>query len=144
MKEIRDEDMMSIDPEKAVDSLTLPPPEEEANTELHLSPSLLDTSQIDGEICSFSCGSQHTAILTTNGSLYTYGRNLEGQLGLGSRTSIDVPTEVTALRQDCISRVAAGADFTTAISDSGTVFGWGSNAAGQLGKAPVEADGKVH
>ena len=28
------------------------------------------------------------------------------------------------------------------MSDTGTVFGWGSNAGGQLGKPPIETDGK--
>ena len=142
MTEINEEDLIrSIEPEKALDPLSIPPTEE-TNTEMHLYPCLMDTSQIDGKVHSVSCGSQHTAILTTNGSLYTFGRNLEGQLGLGSRTSVKVPTAVTALIQDCVCQVATGADFTTAITDSGTVFGWGSNAAGQLGKAPVEAEGK--
>ena len=143
IKEIRDDEVLSIEPEKAIDSLTIPTPEEDTNTETHLSPTIVDTSQIEGQVTSVACGSQHTAILTTSGRLYTCGRNLEGQLGIGSRTSADLPTEVTALRQEVICEVAAGADFTTAISDSGTVFGWGSNAAGQLGKPPVEADGNI-
>lgn len=139
--EIGDEDLMlSIESEKIINPLTLPPPEE-PNTEMHLFPTLLDISQIDGKVHSVSCGSQHTAILTTNGTLFTFGRNLEGQLGLGNRTSVKVPTAVTALSQDCVCQVTAGADFTTAITDSGTVFGWGSNAGGQLGKAPIEAEG---
>ena len=134
--------LLNIDPEKTLDSLAIPAPEE-PNSEQHLSPALINTSNIDGEIHSVACGSQHTVILTRNGALYTLGRNLEGQLGLGSRTSVDTPTEVTSLRQECICEISAGADFTVAVSDSGTVFGWGSNAAGQLGKAPIEADGNT-
>ena len=40
------------------------------------------------KIVSVAVGSQHTALLTFSGKLFTYGRNLEGQLGLGNRQSV--------------------------------------------------------
>ena len=39
--------------------------------------------------------------------------------------------------------MSAGADFTVALTDSGTVFGWGSNTSGQLGKPPVDVESKA-
>ena len=37
---------------------------------------------------------------------------------------------VTALQDDCVLAVAVGTDFTMALTNSGTVFGWGSNTSG--------------
>ena len=49
---------------------------------------------------------------------------------------------VTALQDDCVLAVAVGTDFTMALTNSGTVFGWGSNTSGQPGKPPVYVKGK--
>ena len=123
--------MMSLHPQ---DSNT-------TSSDLHLSPSVLDTSMIPERIVSVAAGSQHTALVTGSGKLFTYGRNLEGQLGLGNRQSVKVPAQVTALGENRVTMLGAGADFTVAVTDSGTVFAWGSNAAGQLGRAPLEDPG---
>ena len=123
--------MMSLHPQ---DSNT-------TSSDLHLSPSVLDTSMIGERIVSVAAGSQHTALLTGTGKLFTYGRNLEGQLGQGSRQSVKVPGLVGALAEDRVTLVGAGADFTLAVTHSGSVFAWGSNAAGQLGRAPLEDPG---
>ena len=48
---------------------------------LHLVPSLLDMSAIEGSIEAIACGNQHTVILTSMGTVYTFGRNVDGQLG---------------------------------------------------------------
>ena len=61
--------------------------------------------------------------------------------GLGNRQSIKIPTLVTALGEDKITMIGAGADFTVCVTEAGTVFAWGSNAAGQLGRAPIEDPG---
>ena len=49
---------------------------------LHLVPSLLDMSVIEGSIEAIACGNQHTVILTSMGTVYTFGRNVDGQLGM--------------------------------------------------------------
>ena len=111
-------------------------------SEIHLTPQPLELPPQLGPIASVACGSQHTVLLSRAGRLFSFGRSLEGQLGIGTRTSTKVPTLVTALQDDCVLAVAAGADFTMALTDSGTVFGWGSNTSGQLGKPPVDVEGK--
>jgi alpha-tubulin suppressor-like RCC1 family protein len=47
----------------------------------HLLPTLLPMPPNWGECKSLSAGAQHSALLTTRGELYTWGRNLCGQLG---------------------------------------------------------------
>ncbi|KAF5893394.1 methionine aminopeptidase 2 isoform X2, partial [Clarias magur] len=53
-------------------------------------PALVDVSETS-EINKVSCGSRHTAAITSTGDLYTWGWGLYGQLGHGSRCSSDEP-----------------------------------------------------
>ena len=82
----------------------------------------------------FAASSQHSMFLTDRGILYTQGRSADGQLGNNSRKESKLPTAVSALKDDFICHIAAGADYSVAVAESGTVFAWGSNACGQLGK----------
>lgn len=43
-----------------------------------------------------SCGCHHSALLTREGVLYMWGRNLDGQLGSGTRKEIPIPTPLTS------------------------------------------------
>lgn len=52
----------------------------------------LDVKQI-------AAGENHSAVLTSSGDIYTWGRGDYGQLGLGDFTSKDVPTLLSALDQ---------------------------------------------
>ncbi|XP_076863761.1 uncharacterized protein rccd1 isoform X2 [Brachyhypopomus gauderio] len=53
-------------------------------------PALVDISEVS-EISKVSCGSRHTAVITSTGDLYTWGWGLYGQLGHGSECSSDEP-----------------------------------------------------
>lgn len=39
-----------------------------------------------------SAGCHHNALITKDGSLYTWGRNLDGQIGNGTRREVPIPT----------------------------------------------------
>ncbi len=84
-------------------------------------------------------GEHHTVALCTDGSVYTWGRNVSGQLGDGSYTGSNVPVAVsTSVPSDLyggfkVVAIAAGEDFTLALRADGTVVGWGENGEGQLG-----------
>ncbi|XP_046477721.1 uncharacterized protein ca [Neodiprion pinetum] len=62
---------------------------EEAQT--HLQPSLVDTSSVCGQIVQISTGCHHSCLLTKDGSVYVWGRNLDGQIGNGSRREVTIP-----------------------------------------------------
>lgn len=96
----------------------------------------VDTSLF--KVASVTAGNQHSLILTASGSVLALGRNLDGQLGIGSRKEAKLPTLVSGLKDDVIVEVAASGDFSLAMSDTGSVFAWGNNNGGQLGKPPLD------
>ncbi|XP_068650391.1 uncharacterized protein [Aristolochia californica] len=74
----------------------------------------------------------HTVIATEGGEVFTWGSNREGQLGYTSVDTQPTPRRVGSFRTKVIA-VAAANKHSAAISESGEVFTWGCNKAGQLG-----------
>ncbi|XP_076290430.1 RCC1 and BTB domain containing protein claret [Lasioglossum baleicum] len=60
--------------------------------EAHLKPALVDTSLVRGDIVQISTGCHHNALVTKDGSLYAWGRNLDGQIGNGTKRDVPIPT----------------------------------------------------
>ena len=80
---------------------------------------------------SVSCGFYHTTAIKLDGSLWTWGSNNCGQLGLMDYTWQSSPTQVGSLTT--WSSVDGGYTNTMAIKNDGTLWAWGGNWAGQLG-----------
>ncbi|ELT94295.1 hypothetical protein CAPTEDRAFT_179088 [Capitella teleta] len=82
--------------------------DEEVNVEtvnVQSIPSVLDVEDENHELLSFkdiACGSRHSAAVTDDGSLYSWGCNDYGQLGLGDRISRDSPTKVIHFSKNVI------------------------------------------
>ena len=70
------------------------------------------------------------------GSLLAWGRNEKGQLGDATSTNRLSPTLVRldGIAGD-VSMIAAGAGHSLAITGNGSLYTWGSNEFGQLGRA---------
>jgi len=66
-----------------------------------------------------------------NGTLWAWGNNGDGKLGLGTTTNVGAAQQVGALTT--WYQVCAGQDFTAAIKTDGTLWSWGSNGSGKLG-----------
>jgi len=81
-----------------------------------------------------SCGknSGSTVAIKTDGTLWSWGYNNSGQLGIGNLTWYSSPKQVGSLT-NWVSAVASGL-FTIAVNSSGQLYAWGSNAYGQLGQ----------
>ncbi|MBB6021432.1 YD repeat-containing protein [Paenibacillus sp. JGP012] len=65
------------------------------------------------------------AVLTREGTVWTWGQNDSGQLGQGDRKRRDVPTLVPNLEK--ITEIAIVLQSTFAIQEDGTLWGWGGN-----------------
>lgn len=79
-----------------------------------------------------AAGGAHGLALAADGrTLWAWGDNREGQLGLGDTVSRGVPTVVAGL--PTLQAIAAGTDHSLALAADGSVWAWGSNRAGALG-----------
>jgi RCC1 and BTB domain-containing protein len=80
-----------------------------------------------------SCGGFHTAVVTEDGKLYTFGGGEHGQLGHNDRVNKLKPTIVQALEGVFISQITCGWSHSVALTSDGRVYTWGNSDHGKLG-----------
>uniref|UniRef100_A0A672KE21 RCC1 domain containing 1 n=1 Tax=Sinocyclocheilus grahami TaxID=75366 RepID=A0A672KE21_SINGR len=82
---------------------------------------------------SLALGSEHAVLLTSDGTVYSWGSGSHGQLGHGALTSQEEPQVLEALWGVPIRAVSAGNWHSASISTGGDLYMWGWNESGQLG-----------
>jgi alpha-tubulin suppressor-like RCC1 family protein len=81
-------------------------------------------------------GSGHTVGIYGAGALYAWGQNSSQQLGLGfNSTNYSLPVQVGSLTN--WKSLSVGGSSSLAIKTDGTLWAWGDNTYGQLGKNDV-------
>merc|ERR1711871_383133 len=90
-------------------------------------------------ITTLDAGSKFTVAVTSAGKMFAWGENREGQLALPKSSCVRKPKQIfaPAMDDDVVTDVACGWGHVVAKSDNGTLFSWGLNSHGQLGR---EAD----
>src|SRR5262249_5215680 len=88
-------------------------------------------------VAAVAAGEQHSIALKSDGTVWTWGSNLYGQLGNGTFDDSLTPVQVrgpggVGFLTD-IQAIAAGYAQNYALRSDGTVWTWGNNGAGQLG-----------
>jgi alpha-tubulin suppressor-like RCC1 family protein len=78
-----------------------------------------------------AAGYDHAVVMKTDGTVWAWGNNSNGQLGDGNTTGSVTPVQVSGM--SAVAAVAAGQKDTVALKNDGTVWAWGSNSNGQLG-----------
>ena len=83
-----------------------------------------------------ACGSAHSAAISSNGDLYTWGLGDYGRLGHGNNDTQLRPKQVKSLSGVRIVQIALGSRDaqTLALADDGRVFSWGDGDFGKLGR----------
>jgi alpha-tubulin suppressor-like RCC1 family protein len=90
---------------------------------------------------SVTAGWSYTCATRSDGTLWCWGANDYGQLGVGiPGGSYLLPQQVTTPAATGWASVTGGGDHTCATRSGGTVWCWGSNSVGQLGDAGPPGD----
>jgi alpha-tubulin suppressor-like RCC1 family protein len=89
------------------------------------------TAAISGNWSVTAGGDSFTLALKSDDTLWEWGDNQKGQLGLGNTTKSLYPIRV-GIDSDWV-KIAAGNAYTINIKANGTIWGWGDNYSGQLG-----------
>lgn len=82
---------------------------------------------------SLALGTEHAVLLTSSGSVFTWGSGSHGQLGHGHLTSQEEAQVVEALWGVQMTAVSAGGWHSASVSAGGDLYMWGWNESGQLG-----------
>ena len=91
----------------------------------------------DNDWASVAAGFYHTAALKTDGSLWTWGDNLYGQLGNGTNNNIRcTPTRIGG--DNDWAFVSTHGYHTAALKTDGSLWACGNNEYGQLGDGTTE------
>ena len=85
-----------------------------------------------------AAGDDHTLGLRGDGTLWAWGDNDSGQLGVGSNVQGDQPQQVlipggTGNSDNIWVAIAAGASHSIGLQSDGSLWVWGDNSLGQLG-----------
>jgi hypothetical protein len=88
---------------------------------------------IDNDWKNFSIKANHTIALKNDGSIYSFGLNEKGQLGLGDLISRDVPTRIGTDNDWTI--VDASYQYSMALKANGKAYSWGDNLFSQLSRS---------
>jgi hypothetical protein len=84
-------------------------------------------------ITAVSGGYYHSMALRSDGTVWTWGDNQVGQLGLGYADTASHPTPEMVPGLNGVTAIAAGYWHSLALKSDGTVWAWGRNLDGQLG-----------
>jgi alpha-tubulin suppressor-like RCC1 family protein len=90
------------------------------------------------DVVGISAGIAHGLALTSTGQVFAWGRNSEGQLGIGTTSSggcqcVESPVLVPTASGTAFTRVSGGGEHSLALTSTGQVWAWGYNAGGELG-----------
>lgn len=76
-----------------------------------------------------------TMALKADGTVWTWGANTYGQLGVEVEGQSLVPMQVSGL--SCVARISAAGNHALALKSDGTVWGWGAGNRGQYGSEVI-------
>lgn len=91
------------------------------------------------DVTAIAGGHAHSVVMKKDGSVWAWGLNVDGQLGVGSGWNEDghrlTPVQTNHINN--VISIAAGDTHTIVMRDDGTVWAWGNNRAGQVGDGTV-------
>lgn len=84
------------------------------------------------------CGHFHSCVVDVQGNIWSFGRNDRGQLGVSDAEVREghgfMPRRIPAMASSAVLEVKCGAFHCLAMTVDRTLFSWGCNKTGQLGR----------
>ncbi len=90
-----------------------------------------------GHLVALAAGVAHSLAVTSNGELWVWGWNGDGQLGLSNQINYWSP--VMSPYINGVKKVAAGGSHSLALLGTGVIMSWGLNDQGQLGDGTMDS-----
>ncbi|MBW2255857.1 MAG: tandem-95 repeat protein [Deltaproteobacteria bacterium] len=88
-------------------------------------------------VVSLAAGNEHSQAVKSDGTLWTWGSNEEGELGDGCVVDVDCADSWTPIQvgaeTDWFAVLHGGSQQSLAMKDDATLWSWGDNGSGQLG-----------
>lgn len=111
-------------------------------------PDVLRPQYIDAlsrvKVTCVAAGELHSATVTSDGDVYTWGDGFCGQLGHADKAPSMLPklVESGGLDDECVLSISCGGRHTLAVTEDGEVFSWGLGHFGAIGRSytPFEYD----
>ena len=107
----------------------------DGETGVAFSPVAVDTSVAIGFL-ELALGTDHSCGLSVSGTVFCWGYNASGQLGLGAGAPETQPMPSATSISGAVS-IGAGGSHTCAVASDGQARCWGNNDTGQLGAGPA-------
>jgi len=98
------------------------------------SPTQVGTNTTWGFLCRGQDGFHHTGAIKTDGTLWMWGQNTDGELGFNSRADHRSSPAQLGTDSTWARLVTGGKENCMATKTDGTLWAWGSNASGGLGQ----------
>mmetsp|Transcript_29576 Transcript_29576/g.76393 ORF Transcript_29576/g.76393 Transcript_29576/m.76393 type:complete len:845 (-) Transcript_29576:395-2929(-) len=84
-------------------------------------------------ITALSAGEYHSLAVDVNGTVYAWGQNLRGQLGMGDEVERIDPAIIPTFVSNPVLQVVSLHFTSIALSQQGKIYTWGAGDTGQLG-----------
>ncbi|KAJ7525772.1 hypothetical protein O6H91_17G065400 [Diphasiastrum complanatum] len=99
----------------------------------------MEVEDLPGRCIHVAAGDHHSAAICEGGDTYTWGSNVQGQLGLGKtvQTHEWKPQRVESLNGICLKMMALGSQHSLGLTEDGDVLSWGCGQNGRLGHGQV-------
>src|SRR5690606_9354298 len=91
-------------------------------------------AKLFANIVSATGGDSHSLALDDQGVIWSWGENYYGQLGDGTTNTRTLPKPLSVFNDHKIVAIAGADDYSIALDEDGSVWSWGYNYYGQLGR----------
>lgn len=91
-------------------------------------------TQILSNVATIAAGGYHSLAVSTTGALFTFSWNLYGQLGTATNSGTNNPNPTPTQVLTGVSAVAGGLFHSLAVKTDGTLWTFGFNYDGELGR----------